>query len=37
MHRSAFKEGRVLDQYLYATVSDFQPEPGVGGAPQPPA
>ena len=37
MHRAAVKEGRVLDQYLYAAVSDFQPEPGVGGAPQPQA
>jgi ribosomal-protein-alanine N-acetyltransferase len=35
MHRAAVKEGRVLDQFLYAVVRDFQPGGAVGGALQP--
>lgn len=36
LRRAAVKEGRVLDQFLYAVVRDFQPSGGVGGALQPP-
>jgi RimJ/RimL family protein N-acetyltransferase len=34
MRRAAVKDGQVIDQFLYATVRDFDPEPPVGGAPQ---
>jgi [ribosomal protein S5]-alanine N-acetyltransferase len=37
MRRAAVKEGRVLDQFLYATVRDLTGDRAVGGAPQFPA
>ena len=37
MRRAAVKQGRVLDQFLYATVRDFIGAGAVGGAQQFPA
>jgi [ribosomal protein S5]-alanine N-acetyltransferase len=37
MRRAAVKQGRVLDQFLYATVRDFRADGAVGGAQQFPA
>ena len=36
MRLAAVKEGRVLDQFLYASVREFPPGGGVGSAPQHP-
>ena len=36
MRRAAVKDGQVIDQFLYATVRDFDPEALVGVAPHQP-
>lgn len=36
MRRAVVKDGRVLDQFLYAVVRDLERGPGVGGAPHQP-
>jgi len=36
MRRAAFKDGQVIDQFLYAVVRDLALETGVGGAPHQP-
>lgn len=36
MRRAAVKDGQVIDQFLYATLRQLDPKPGVGGAPHQP-